>query len=356
MMRAKDSMDWLNFVKFVAYTFLMFLVAAVCYLRPSPDDFDRYVYEALIRSAKQPPEKIFEIVKHESPRVETSAAMDTPEHLAELEPLYAIRPIYLELATVPVEMGLAPQKSIDLVSAASLFLIAMLTYACTENYVYSAILVTGSAVVVLGRIGTPDALSSLVVVAGCMAVLHRRLFLGTLALMISVWIRTDNVLIALAVLAWLVWERKLKNVYACILALLAVASVQWINFLSGNYGWKILLHYSFVSGQSPAQITSGISLTQYAHVFFVNAESLFPQIAPYLLLGVITWRIGSKEREFLIPVLAACMIHYFLFPSPEARYLTWACILIGVLFIRALSGLRRISSVESPQHQVRLAA
>jgi hypothetical protein len=356
MIGTKGGYASLNQTKFFAYALLMLLLAVACYVRPSPDDFDRYVYEALIRSSKQPIEQIFEIVKHESPRAEASAVMNSPEHLAQLEPLYAIRPLYLELASVPTKMGLSPRKSIDLLSAVSLFLIAMLAYACTENGLYSAILVSASTIVILGRTGGPDALSSLVLVGGCMAVLRNRLLLGTLLLITSVWIRTDNVLIVLATLGWLGWERKLKIVYAGVLGSLAIGSVQLINSLSGNYGWRVLLHYSFVGGKYPAQITSDISLTEYARAFFVNAESLLPQIVPYLLLGLITWKIGSNERGFLIPVLAACTTHYFLFPSSEARYFAWACILTGFLLIRALRNLPARTIAVDPQPEVEVAA
>lgn len=189
-----------------------------------------------------------------------------------------------------------------------------------------------------------------------MAVLRQRLFLGTLLLMISVWIRTDNVITVVAVLAWLAWGRRLKVMYAGVLGLLAVVSVQCINFFSGNYGWKVLLHYSFVGGRYPAQIAPGLSMAQYARAFFLNAESLLPQIAAYVLLGVITWKIGSKEREFLIPVLAACSMHYLLFPSGEARYLSWACILTGILFIRALRDVRTMRIVVGTRPQVEVAA
>src|SRR5947209_17548987 len=95
--------------KFMMYVSFSLGLAAACYLRPSPDDFDRYVYESLIRSAKQPIEDIYRIVKQESPRAEASAVMDSSEHLGELEPLYAIRPLYVQLITLVSHAGVSPQ-------------------------------------------------------------------------------------------------------------------------------------------------------------------------------------------------------------------------------------------------------
>jgi len=317
--------------KFMMYVAFSLGLAAACYLRPSPDDFDRYVYESLIRSANQPIEDIYRIVKHESPRAEASTVMDSSEHLGELEPLYAIRPIYVQLATLISRAGLSPGKSINLVSAISLFLIALLAYAATQNYLYSTLLMATPAVAIVGRLGGPDALSSLVVVAGCMAVLREKLFVGILLLMISIWIRTDNIVIGLVLFGWLVWNRKLSGLYAGALTALAIGSVEWINTLSGNYGWRVL-----IGGKYPAEIRPGIRLAEYAHAFAVNAESLVPQLAPWLLLGTAAWSLRSRERKFLVPVVMACALHYLLFPSGEARYFTWASLVTGILFIRAL--------------------
>ena len=58
-------------------------------------DFDRYIYEALVRGRYQDVQKIYPNVKHENPRAEASSVLDSPEHLGQLEPLYAIRPLYL---------------------------------------------------------------------------------------------------------------------------------------------------------------------------------------------------------------------------------------------------------------------
>jgi hypothetical protein len=325
--------------KLAVYVFSL-IVAAACYLRPSSDDFDRYVYETLIRSSEQPIGEIYKIVKHESSRAEASTVMDSPEHLGELGPLYAIRPLYLELGILLHRAGLQPQRAINVISATSLFLLAILTYFTTRRALYSALLISTPSVVIVGRLGGPDALSSLFVVAGCLAVVKEKLFPGILLLMVSVWIRTDNILVILAVLGWLVWGHQIGKLHASLLALLAIGSVVMINSLSGNYGWRTLLHYSFVGGRYPAEIHSGISLIQYARTFLVNAESLFPQLAPWLLFALATWRLKHSERAFLLPLAIASALHYLLFPSGEARYFTWACLVIGILFIRSLVSTR----------------
>jgi hypothetical protein len=136
---------------------------------------------------------------------------------------------------------------------------------------------------------------------------------------------------------WLVWKHKVAPLQGLILGTLASAGVEYINLLSGNFGWKILLHFSFVGGRYPAEITSGITLSQYAHVFIANAEVLLPQLAPFLLLGVIARKLSpSSDHEILLPVAAAAIAHYVLFPSAEARYFAWACLISGMVFVRSI--------------------
>jgi hypothetical protein len=330
--------------KLVVYVAFSLGLAAACYLRPLPDDFDRYIYESLIRSTRQPTEDIYRIVKHSNPRADASSVMDSPEHLGELEPLYAIRPVYIQLITLVSRAGLSPQQSINLVSATSLFLIALLVLMATRNYLCSAFVMATPAVMTVGRMGTPDALSSLTVVAACAAILREKLFGGILLLMLSIWMRTDNLLIAVATLGWLAWNRKLSRVHAGVLVALGIASVEWINTLSGNYGWKILFQFSFIGGKYPAEIIPHITLSNYAHVFVGNAESILPQLAPWLLLGVAAWSLKSGDRMFLAPVVTACSLHYILFPSGEARYFIWAYLLTAILFIRALPDATQLDS------------
>jgi hypothetical protein len=64
-------------------------VSWACFRRPVPDDFDRYIYEALVRGKYQSVEVVYPIIKHSNRRAEESSVLDSPTHLGELEPLYA---------------------------------------------------------------------------------------------------------------------------------------------------------------------------------------------------------------------------------------------------------------------------
>ena len=317
------------------YVAFCFALAAGCYMS-AYDNLDRYLYESLIRTRKQSIEDVYRIVKHESVRAEESTILDSPEHLAQLEPMYAIRPMYVQTIALLNDFGMSPNKAISMVSAGAIFLIGVLMWRSTGSLLYSAIIMAMPATLTLGRFGTPDALSSLVVVAGCIAALRNKVFIAVLLLLTSVWIRTDNLLIAVAMLAWLAAEHKVGRLQAIVLGALALGSVVYINTLAGNYGWSVLMHFTFVGGKYPAEISTGISLSNYLHAFAANASSLISQMAVGILCAVAAWQLKSQERMFLLPVAVACGLHYALFPSGEARYLLWASLVASIIFIRAL--------------------
>jgi len=68
-------------IRNLLYFAIISCVSCVCYLHPVADDFDRYIYEALVRVRTQSVEAIYPIVKHESPRSEASSVLDSPQHL-----------------------------------------------------------------------------------------------------------------------------------------------------------------------------------------------------------------------------------------------------------------------------------
>lgn len=324
-----------NFKVFIYLAFVL-CVSLACYLRPVPDDFDRYIYEALVRGQSQPLATIYKIVKHESPRAEASSVLDSAEHLGQLEPLYAIRPLYIKFASL-LSRVLDPQKSITALSAVSFFLTGCLLFVWTRNLLLSSLILISPAVLSLGRLGTPDSLSTLVVISGLYLLFKNRTLPAVLLLLISIWIRTDNVLLALTALVSMVFTKRMSVLYASVLASLAIASVAFINYYAGNYGYLVLFRYSFIAGKYPAEIAGGITVREYLRALFNGLETILPQSAPWILLGSLAWRWLPSGRGLLFAAAAAATLHFALFPSPEARYVTWAYLVFAIAFTLAVA-------------------
>jgi hypothetical protein len=318
------------------------VVSWACFRHPVADDFDRYIYEALVRGKYEPVEVVYPIVKHSNKRAEESSTLDSPTHLGQLEPLYAIKPLYVKVIEAIAFTGLPIQSRINLISALSLFGVGIIVLAWTGKPGYSALLLASSAIVVIFRMGTPDGLSTLVVVAGLWAINRSRLLIGILLLLVSVWIRTDNLLLVIAVLGYLLWQKRITLVDAGVMGTISASSVALINHFSGNYSWPVLFQFSFIGGKSPAEIIPHFGITQYLGVTARSAETIIPQVAIWMLLGIMAWKRTPSESGLLIPVWITVVAHYVLYPSPESRYLVWAFVVTGAIFVDALRCSTRV--------------
>lgn len=333
--RGELSVELLSRIQYALYVLFLLGLCLVCQRRPIADDFDRYVYEAIVRGRTQPIEEVYNVVKHENPRAEASAVLDSPQHLQELEPLYAIRPLYVELVAL-LSASFAIQNAINFVSAASFFGIGMIVLCWTRRPFLSALLMTAYPVLLLGRAGTPDALAAFLAILGLWLIQDRKSpFIALITLFISLGVRTDNLLVLLVILAWLVGEKRIASYYAGLLAVLAIMLVLGINRWVGNYGWIVLFRYSFVAGRYPAQIPHTLTLREYLSPFASGAAIIATRVSLWLLLGILAYR---REAN---PVLLVCAVavaaHFLMFPSPDDRYLVWAYIVVGIFVIRSFA-------------------
>lgn len=167
-------------------------------------------------------------------------------------------------------------------------------------------------------------------------VLERSESLALALLFVSLGVRTDNLLIVLAVLAWLGWEKRLPRAIAGGLAAAAVGIVLGINHWAGNYGWVVLFRFSFISGRYPAQIPHVLNLREYIHGLWNGAYAMLDQVAIWVLLGILAWRRRADPLLMVAGCTAAA--HFLLYPSGEDRYLIWAYVVAGVILIRSLDG------------------
>jgi hypothetical protein len=322
------------------------VLSLFCYKYPLTDDFDRYVYEAIVRSRHQPIEAVYDIVKHESARSEASTILDSPEHLTKLQPLYAIRPGYIGLIAFLSNRGIRIQDAINLISAASLFGVGVVLFLWTGCAVPSALLLASAPILVLGRMGTPDALSALFVLLGLWPISKGKLH-GVAALIFSLCIRTDNLVLVFIVLGSLLYDRKLSWKSASAIAVVATGSVLVINHFGHSYGWTVLFRWSFLGGyRSPADIPSHLNVREYVSVLVQNSAHLFSYVTIWLLMGLAAWLLSRTQHKLLAIVAIAVVVHYLLYPSPEGRYFIWAYIVAGVAFIQVI--MERSTLRDSP--------
>lgn len=176
------------------------------------------------------------------------------------------------------------------------------------------------------RSTTPDALSSLVVLLALFLLFEkRRLLPGMILLMASVYVRTDNALLVLIVLAFLYLARfDLKLWQAALLSALAVVSVATINHFAGDYGAKVLYYRSFVEPPiAVGEIAPRFGLADYLTALKTCLSGvLHGMYIPFFLMGVV----GLLRRPPLSILGVATTTtlytgaHLVIFPNPETRF------------------------------------
>ena len=272
-----------------------------------------------------------------------------PYHAAEFFPVFAIRPLFIESVHLLHWLGLNFVRAIVLVSVLSYFGIGAVVFFWLGRYVetgfavlFSGLLMISPPLLNIGGHGTPDCLSTLVMVSALYLLLETYYWTAGFALLLaSVYVRTDNVLLALAVIAYFA-IRKLKFELALPLAVVAVASVFAINYFSGNYGLKMLYYESFIRVPlAPAEITPQFSFTDYLHALRSGATALAAgPIIIFVLLGS-TCLLSTRHRTpqaLASLTMAAAIAHFLIFPSTEDRF--FGPLYIGLTLLGITSAVR----------------
>lgn len=330
----------------------MLLIAVACYVHPIPNDFDRYMYEAVVRSKFQSLETYYPVIRQENTRAEESSVIDTPAHMQQAESLYAVRPLYTKLISWISLTGFSIQQSINLISASSLFLTGVLVLFWTDSPLLSVLLMASWQVLELGRTGTPDGLSTLATLSA-LFMLERKQMAALILLFMGLFIRTDSLLLLLAILGWQVLRRRLSVPVALALGVAAVGAVLGIDHWAHHPGWTVLFRLSFIGGRVPSNVAHTLTLREYTVAFARGTSAILWQISLWLLLGIITWRM-TRSGLLIVASIAAAM-HFVLFPSGELRYLLWYCLLIGTLFIQAIHANVGVRMVSGREYLVRAA-
>jgi hypothetical protein len=195
----------------------------------------------------------------------------------------------------------------------------------------------------LARSTTPDALSSLIVLLALFLLFEKRAILpGMILLMVSIYVRTDNAVLALIVLAFLyVAGFGVRLFEAVVLAALAVASVFIINHFAGDYGAKVLYYRSFVEAPiAVGEIVPRFGIAEYlAALKLCLSGVLHGMYIPFLLMGVV-----GVLRRTPLPILAVATVttvytgaHLVIFPNPETRFFGPFFVAMGLALMSTLA-------------------
>lgn len=326
----------------------------------------REIHETVYREAQSRiPAPVFAHLTGNDPAepiTEANSARDravNPYHFAEYLPCFAIRPGFTELLYVlHYWLGVSLLKAVIFVPVVSFWLLGWIILAWTSRHIalpYACIisflvLLTPPMLDDLARGTTPDSLSTLVMLASMFLLFEQReLLAGLILLIASVYIRTDNVLLVILVLAFLYLAGfGLRLWHVLTLSALAAGSVVLINHFSGDYGARMLYYRIAHTPSAVGEIAPTFGLHQYlAAVRVAAAGVLHGAHIPFLLMGIVGLLRHPPRAVFglAITTMAYTMGHLILYPVAEPRYFGVFFAAMGIVLATSVSASAKKQAV-----------
>lgn len=252
-----------------------------------------------------------------------------PETLAEFLPFFAIRPLYNQTIWLLSKTGVGLLRSVVLISVASYFAMGVLLFLWVLRFagaklgaLIAFLLMATPPMTQLGRDLTPDASGSLIAFLALYLVFEKRtLAPGFTLLLLSIFFRTDFVVLAGLVLLACYLERRIELRTAAAISALAVICVLMINYFAGDYGIKMLYYRNFVGVPfNPAEMAVEFSARDYVSAvrsgLSLISESFF---IPFLLLGVFGL-VVERMRVLFAVALSYVVFHFIVLPNWQERW------------------------------------
>src|SRR5690348_10181092 len=173
------------------------------------------------------------------------------DHFRQQLPFYQIRPLYLWMIAALHAAGLPFVVGTRMLSSTAFLAIGVLLFIWMRRHTTDAfaqaatlLLLITPVIFTSGRTGSPDALSALLVLIGTCEIVERdRILFGAMFLLISLLLRTDNIIFVVLVLLWLALASPASKTrrLAAVACALAIATVLAVNHTQHSYSWSMLL-------------------------------------------------------------------------------------------------------------------
>jgi hypothetical protein len=284
-----------------------------------------------------------------------------PDHFKQQLRFYQIRPLYIRLLALLHDLGIGYVHAARLISAVAFLILGMLLFAWGRRYVAewpSAIgvllLLITPVIFTAARTGSPDAISALTVVLGSYVILERNQFaIGSSLLLLSLFLRTDNVIFVMLLVAWLAITKGGRvRFVAAGLAVACLVSVFAINRIEHSYPWSTLMQNTANPIVNPAEVKSAIGISDYLSAVYEMVDEASQGsvlVFPFLAGAVLMSRKISAQWTGLVKViLLSWAAHIVLFPHIEDRYFVAGSAMIGIGALTAFLSTppKRLASME----------
>lgn len=294
-----------------------------------------------------------------------SGLASNPYYLCEQLPFYAIKPLYIAALSSLHALGLPYATALVLLSAGPYFLLGLLLWKWVTRHLgnWQALGTCGAimlfpALLFIGRLVTPDSLGLLASAIAFYLILEREAyFYGCAVLVISIWVRTDMMILAGITMLLLLYRRRIDWAQFACLSSLALASNLAINHFSGNYGYRALLYHTFVqhiaaAGEVVVVFTPRMYVGAFARDLYLMVLS--SEIFVFAFMVLVTYKAVKSANlyfDFALLTVVYRVIFYILFPSVDVRYGALMYVIPPLALIFAVNGFHPSSHVHvNAQH------
>jgi hypothetical protein len=275
-----------------------------------------------------------------------------PYHFAEFLPCFAVRPAFNELVYVlHYKLGIGLLRAPILISVVSYLAIGWVLLTWMSRYVaapwaqlLSLLLMLTPGIWDLARWPQPDALCCMISFLALYFILEKNwVTSGLTILLASVYVRTDNVLLVLTVLAYLaVSNHTIDRTKAAILAAVAIGSVFLINHFAGDYGARMLYYRAFLGVPlAPGEMTAHFGFHDYLAALRTGVTTIvhgdFIAFALMGLVGILK-RPPRAILGLAIVALVFNALHFLMYPLVEIRYFGLFYLAMGITAASTLVG------------------
>jgi hypothetical protein len=262
-----------------------------------------------------------------------------PYYSAKYLPYFAVKPLYVSTIGLLRKTGLSLTNSVAAVSALAFLGIAVVLWLHTRSLLSLLVLVLPE-MIEIGQKNDPDGMSAFFLLLGLWVLFAKNKDWGILPLVVAVWVRPENAILALTVIAVLRYVGRLTWVQTAVLAFLTVGSMQLIS--QYGYGWKSLYQYTFIGGEpgDVAHFAAKDYIRALGSGMGVLLHSSFLVFA-LLWLVVVTRALRPGTRMILGLAGFYFAARMVIFPSYQTRFCGLLFASTGMAAIELLSTMQR---------------
>jgi hypothetical protein len=268
-----------------------------------------------------------------------------PYYSALYLPYFSIKPLYVLVLEGIHKLGANVIDASRVVSALSYFAIAVMVWMWTRSWLGVLVMVLPE-IMVLGQANEPDGFSAALLLFALWILYVKQRDLGLLPLLLTIWVRPENILLCLLVLGILVTEGRVAKGKALVLLLLCFGSQALISHYA--YGWRDLYYHTFLGGE-PGSV-SKFGLADYVHALSKGGKDLLHSSVPlYILLASVCFPLAETGLRKVLGVATIFSgIRFVIFPSYEVRYYALFFLMTAIAAVVICSG-SSLTRVRNPR-------